>query len=260
MSPKRQNPFLPLVRAFTLIELLVVISIIAMLMSILLPSLTRAREAGKRVACLSNMRQLTFAWYFYANDHDDKLCSPDTYWNDQSEHQYWVGDGLPVPSNNVGGSEIAIRNGVLWPYAEQTLDLYKCTSDATGPLRSYSISNTMGGRIRDGVTPFRSIAEITQAPSRCAFIDAGTRWPWIVDSFWPVNYDNDRWQWQIHAGHNITARHAGGCNMSFADFHCEYVRWRDFRTEKLAFWEIQADKASDNNPDLSRIAELLEGR
>ena len=73
---------------FTLIELLVVISIMAMLMSILLPGLNSAREAGKRVVCLSNLRQLTLAWNFYAMDNEDQLCSPDTYWNDTPGSNY----------------------------------------------------------------------------------------------------------------------------------------------------------------------------
>jgi len=47
---------------FTLIELLVVIAIIAVLMAILMPALNRAREQGKRAACLSNLKQLQLAW------------------------------------------------------------------------------------------------------------------------------------------------------------------------------------------------------
>ena len=61
-------------RAFTLVELLVVIGIIAILIGILLPTLSRAQEAARQTVCLSNMRQLSDYLKLYAVGYKD--CIP----------------------------------------------------------------------------------------------------------------------------------------------------------------------------------------
>ena len=283
-------------KGFTLIELLVVISIMSMLMSILLPSLNRAREQGKRIHCLSNLRQLTLAWNMYAMDNGGKLCSSETSWNDpalSSRTNSWVAEGEEIPGNTTGGTEQAIKDGVLWPYT-QSLGLYECKS-----ARSYLSINSRPDRLRDyslsvvmGVYPlkadgiegysFLTLTEIPRPAEKMVFIDAdggvtselgsGQNFWWLHHSLNVLGSESSpsgHHYWKCYKNADgtlninmITARHSNGCNLSFADGHCEYWKYKDLRTVKLANGKISEDEAgtSENNADIKRMAKLLEGR
>ena len=93
-------------RGFTLVELLVVVAIIALLVSILLPTLGKAKEQARIVMCMSNLKGLNLAFVFYTDEHND-----------------W----LPAGSAS-GGSNEYTWDSILQPYYE-VFGLLHCPSD-----------------------------------------------------------------------------------------------------------------------------------
>jgi prepilin-type N-terminal cleavage/methylation domain-containing protein len=96
--------------AFTLIELLVVIAIISLLVSILLPSLQKARELAKRVVCMSNARSIGQTFLLYAADHNTELPEGDYYGNDNAAAAYW---GEYLRLENLDKSGYVDQRGML---------------------------------------------------------------------------------------------------------------------------------------------------
>ncbi len=118
------------VPGFTLIELLVVIAVIAVLVAILLPSLSRAREAGRRAACLGNLRQMQVAWQVYSDDYGGYIVNGQPWDHPLSPHRNvgipWMSGSSGYPAaQSQAQAEGLMRNGALARYVGN-VRVYQC--------------------------------------------------------------------------------------------------------------------------------------
>src|SRR5260221_621697 len=123
------------IHGFTLIELLVVIAIIAILASILLPALAKAKTKAQGIMCMNNGKQLMLGWNFYSGDNNERLVPsagldslidrdlPSK--NYGSLNQWCMGSMAGAPSWTNG---ILIMDSLLYPYVK-SLGVYKCPAD-----------------------------------------------------------------------------------------------------------------------------------
>jgi len=100
-------------KGFTLVELLVVISIIAMLLAVLLPSLSAAREQAKGMICLGRIRQLVLACYAYVQDNDGYF--PPAVLADKFEGScYTISHWDFIATKDWSTGQVIIKPGILW--------------------------------------------------------------------------------------------------------------------------------------------------
>src|ERR1022692_1109956 len=109
---------------FTLLELLVVFAIIAILASLLLPALGRAKDHARMTTCLSSLRQIYVAMKIYMQDYSDRY--PTTSGNNWVSFR--LGGGNPDPSAAARFGLEWATNRILWPYTKSR-ELYRCPSD-----------------------------------------------------------------------------------------------------------------------------------
>ena len=142
----RQKPYR---QGFTLVELLVVIGIIALLISILLPALGRARQSANRVKCLSNLRQLGMGFQLYVNANKGRFPFDAVTGGASLEDWIWWQE-YPV-----GGRPVADfkQSAIVLALGNVTKDLFRCPSedfDNRDDLREggkYRYSYTMNYRL-----------------------------------------------------------------------------------------------------------------
>ncbi|MBI2948972.1 MAG: type II secretion system protein [Verrucomicrobia bacterium] len=231
-------------RAFTLIELLVVIAIIAILASLLLPGLRRAKQQAQGIVCLGNLKQFSLAWLQYADDHDERV--PPNEASLDANHrgtntwvQGWLDpDNIPYWGDNVNTDYLT--ESLIAPYLGRSVAIWRCPGDRSRSrfsydeshmlprVRSYSMSSGFDStpdNHRDGKIWPRKLSELTSSPSR-TFVFIDERQDSIQDCYFPVD--------MLNGPASLLALpspyHNGAGTVSFADGHAELRKWRDRRT------------------------------
>jgi prepilin-type N-terminal cleavage/methylation domain-containing protein/prepilin-type processing-associated H-X9-DG protein len=217
--------------AFTLIELLVVIAIIAILAALLLPALSNAKSRGHRIACLSNLRQLTIAWRVYIDEAEDQIPLNNGLGNGGALPDSWVlGNAKTDPDTK------NIELGTLYRYALNPR-IYKCPADRSKTpsggerVRSYSMDNWLGSSSKtlgQIVFPAQSDVYVFIDEDKDCIEDCTFGLKRAPESSW-LNLPSDR--------------HGRSGNLSFADGHAINMRWR--ASKKFSYYEQPTSNAGD---------------
>jgi prepilin-type N-terminal cleavage/methylation domain-containing protein/prepilin-type processing-associated H-X9-DG protein len=273
---------------FTLIELLVVIAIIAILASILLPTLAQAKGLGSRTVCVSNFKQIQLAWLTYIDDNRGKLVMNSEGWNPIISHpdnvpswvqgfMYWDAEDGPYPAQDNLIDKMSSTNtdllvgprALFRPYIP-TPRLYKCPADKSkvtmnkkryDRVRSYCMNEYLGhvslglGEFAWANPPFyhsaTDVGHLSQ--SKLMVMIEEHEDTIFTTAFRPPG--NDSWGTQGLPA----SRHNGSCAVSFADGHVEVRKWLEASTKrpvtgKHPWLNIEAPGSRDTRWLIDRMA------
>lgn len=246
-------------RGFTLIELLTVIATIAILAALLFPILSKAKIKAQRTTCLSNLRQLGFAWALYHDDNSDYVAESYPGLSGTNPDVWVKGDMTKL--DEAGNADL-IRQGKLFPY-NRSVPIYHCSADpgvsiagkAVPTVRSYSMNSFMGARDSRGGPIPSTAGDYVPFYAKCADIPH-------PEQMWVLLEEDQR---SINDGFFVTdptgriwfdfpaisaARHTFSYVLNFADGHSEIWRYRDSRSRLVSMNRTE----QPGNSDLARLA------